>query len=132
MPMSRLRAQGREVGLQGLGIVVHGEQEIEMVSHVFHFRKKAEHGSWIFRPEHDGFHGFGQERDARNLPGVEGVGRQAVSLLQPVHEPFGIEGGYVGAAAGADDHFLPLGRSDVSWNGRISKRKSSQRQTYFR
>ena len=42
------------------------------------------------------------------MSGIEGVGHQAVSLPQPVHEPLGIESWYVGAAAGADNHFIPL------------------------
>jgi hypothetical protein len=36
----------------------------------------------------------------------------------------GIEGRYVGAAAGADDHLIPLDQTDVSCNGRDSQKKS--------
>ena len=39
-----------------------------------------------------------------------------------IHEPFGIEGGYIGAAAGADDHIL-----SCPFNRRISQKKSPQR-----
>jgi hypothetical protein len=56
---------------------------------------------------------------------TSGVPLLFVKLLSESTPLFhGIEGRYIVAAAGADDHFLPLDQTDVSCNGCDSQKKS--------
>jgi len=68
----------------------------------------------ILGPEADGVHMLRFQAEPGNLPAVKGVDPVKVSRSNPVHEPVGIEGRYVGASAGGDNHDLPRPLDGIS------------------
>ena len=63
--------------------------------------------SRVLGPETDRIHVIRFQAEAGDLPAVEGVDPVEVPLPDPVHEPVGIKGRYVGAPAGGNDQGLP-------------------------